>query len=76
MSMTHQESLELIRRLLKAPSEEALMKEVNLNLPRIDGTFFAVLRESVEQLRRENKPQIADALQRLGDTILKMRTLI
>jgi uncharacterized protein YpiB (UPF0302 family) len=76
MSMTQQEALALIRKLLKSPSEEELMKEVNLNLPRIDGTFFSVLTESVEQLRRENKPEIADALQRLGDTILTMRTLI
>jgi hypothetical protein len=74
--MTHQEALELIRTLLKAPNDEALMKEINLNLPRIDGTFFAVLHQSAEQLRREGKPHIADALQRLGDVILRMRTLI
>lgn len=74
--MTHQEALDLIRTFLRAPSDEALMKEVNLNLPRVDGTFFAVLTQSVVQLRREGKPQIADALEKLGDTILRMKTLI
>jgi len=74
--MTNQESLDLIRSFLKAPSDEALMKEVNLNLPRVDGTFFTVLTQSVAQLRREGKPQIADALEHLGDTILRMKTLI
>lgn len=74
--MTHEEALELIRSFLKAPNEEELMKQVNLNLPRMDGTFFSVLNRSVEQLRREGKANIAEALERLGDTILRMRTLI
>ncbi|MBX3000224.1 MAG: hypothetical protein KF893_17000 [Caldilineaceae bacterium] len=74
--MTSQEALALIRIFLKAPDDATLMKEVNLNLPRIDGTFFTVLNQSVEQLRREGKPQIAQALEHLGDTILRMRTLI
>ncbi|MCL4859860.1 MAG: hypothetical protein KJZ93_10665 [Caldilineaceae bacterium] len=74
--MTHEEALELIRTLLKAPSEDELLKQVNLNLPHIDGTFFTVLNRSVEQLQREGKPAIADSLARLGDTILRMRTLI
>ncbi len=76
MAMTHQEALDLIRELLKAPDEEKLMQIVTLNLPRIDGTFFGVLNQSVEQLRREGKGHIADALERLGDRILRMRTLI
>ncbi|MFN3978772.1 MAG: hypothetical protein ACK4SA_00140 [Caldilinea sp.] len=75
-TMTNQEALDLIRTFLKAPDDEALMKEVNLNLPRVDGTFFTVLSQSVAQLRREGKPQIADALEKLGDTILRMKTLI
>lgn len=74
--LTNQEALDLIRTFLKAPSDEALMKEVNLNLPRVDGTFFRVLNQSAAQLRREGKPQIADALEHLGDTILRMKTLI
>jgi hypothetical protein len=74
--MTSQEALDLIRTFLKAPDDTTLMKEVNLNLPRIDGTFYTVLNQSIEQLQREDKPQIAASLERLGDTILKMRTLI
>ena len=74
--MTNHEALDLIRTFLKAPDDEALMREVNLNLPRVDGTFFAVLEQSVAQLRREGKPQIADSLEHLGDTMLRMRTLI
>lgn len=75
-TMTNQEALDLIRTLLKAPSEADLINQINLNLPRIDGAFFGVLTRSAEQLRQENKADIATALERLGDTILKMRTLI
>lgn len=74
--MTSQEALDLIRTFLKAPDDTTLMQEVNLNLPRIDGTFYTVLNQSIEQLQREGKPQIAASLEHLGDTILKMRTLI
>lgn len=74
--MSNEEALELIRSFLKAPNEAELMKQVNLHLPRMDGTFFTVLNRSVEQLRREGKSNIAAALERLGDTILRMRTLI
>jgi uncharacterized protein YpiB (UPF0302 family) len=74
--MTNEEALQLIRTFLKAESDEELMQQINQNLPRIDGTFFTVLNQSVEQLRREGKPQIAAALEQLGDTIARMRTLI
>jgi hypothetical protein len=74
--MTNQEALDLIRSFLKASDETDLVRQINMNLPQIDGTFFTVLKRSVEQLRREEKPQIAEALERLGDTILRMRTLI
>jgi hypothetical protein len=74
--MTNQDALALVRQLLKAPNEEELMKIVTLNLTRVDGTFFNVVNQSVEQLRNENKASIADALERLGDKILRMRTLI
>ncbi len=74
--MTGQEALQLVRQMLKAASEEELEQIVSLNLSRLDGTFFNVLNQSVEQLRREQKPEIADALQRLGDRLVRMRTLI
>ncbi len=74
--MTGQEALQLVRQMLKAASEEELEQIVSLNLSRLDGTFFGVLNQSVEQLRREGKPQIAEALQRLGDRLVRMRTLI
>ena len=74
--MTNQEALNLIRDMLKAKDEEELMKIVTVSLPHIDGTFFAVLNQSVEQLHKEGKGHIADALERLGDKILSMRTLI
>jgi len=74
--MTHQEALDLIRTFLKAKDDAELSQQMNLNLPRIDGAFFAALHGSVEQLHREGKPQIADALERLGATLLRMRTLI
>ncbi|HEY52452.1 MAG TPA: hypothetical protein G4N94_03250 [Caldilineae bacterium] len=74
--MTNQEALKLIRQILKAPDDEALEKIVTLNLPAIDGTFFSVLNQSVQQLRREDKPEIAEALESLGDRMLRMKTLI
>ncbi|HXF60623.1 MAG TPA: hypothetical protein VNK95_03335 [Caldilineaceae bacterium] len=74
--MTNEEALALIRSLLKAPNEEELTRLISYNLPRFDGVFFGVLNASVEQLRREGKPQIAQALEGLGGTILRMRTLI
>jgi len=74
--MTNQESLELVREILKAPDEEKLEKIVSVNLPRIDGTFFSVLNQSVQQLRREDKPEMAEALESLSDRMLRMKTLI
>ncbi len=37
---------------------------------------FTVLSQAVEQLKRENKPGIAQALEALGAQILRMKTLI
>ncbi|GAB4563763.1 MAG: hypothetical protein Kow0047_12930 [Anaerolineae bacterium] len=76
MAMTQQESLDAIRKLLLAKNEEELSQLIGLYLPAIDGTFFAVLNQSVEQLRKENKPHIADALEKLGAHMLRMKTLI
>ncbi len=74
--MTNQEALKLVRQILTAPDDEALEKIVTLNLSSLDGTFFSVLNQSVEQLRREDKTEIAEALESLGDKMLRMRTLI
>lgn len=74
--MTNQESLELVREILKAPDEEKLEKIVAVNLPRVDGNFFNVLNQSVQQLRREDKPEMAEALESLGGRMLRMKTLI
>jgi hypothetical protein len=74
--MTSEEALELIRALLKAPDTKELNRLIAYNLPRMDGVFFSTLNHAVLQLRHENKPQIADALEKLGGTILKMRTII
>ena len=74
--MTDKEALNLIRELLRAPNEEDLMRLVSQNLSRFDSTFFATRRRSVEQLNHEGKPEIAQALERLGGIILRMRTLI
>jgi hypothetical protein len=74
--MTPEEAIKLIRTMLKAPNEEQLTQIISLNLSKFDGVFFGVLNESVAQLKRENKPQIATALENLGGTILRMRMLI
>jgi hypothetical protein len=74
--MTQQESIALIRQLLGAQNDDELTQIIGLNLGRIDGTFFGVLNASVRQLEREGKPGIAQALQELGDRMLRMKTLI
>jgi ABC-type transporter Mla MlaB component len=74
--MTQEEALELIRAMLKAPNEQEVTRLISYNLPRFDGTFFSVLNHSIEQLKHEGKPQIAQALEQVGGAILRMRTLI
>ncbi len=74
--MTEMESVELIRDLLKARDESALMKLVNRRLQEIDGTFFAVVEWSVQELEREGKPEMARALRGLSGRMLRMKTLI
>jgi hypothetical protein len=74
--MTEAEALDLIRSMLKAPSEDELTRIIAHNLPRFDGVFFSVLNHSIEQLKHEGKPQIAAALEQVGGSILRMRTLI
>lgn len=76
MAMTQQESLALVRQLLGARDDDELTQIIGLNLGRVDGTFFGVLNASVRQLEREGKPNIAQALQAVGDRMLRMKTLI
>jgi hypothetical protein len=76
MTMTQQESLALVRQLLGAQDDDELTQIIGLNLGRVDGTFFGVLNASVRQLEREGKPSIAEALQAVGDRMLRMKTLI
>ncbi len=76
MAMDRQEAVEAIRKLLKARDEKELSQLIGLYLPAVDGTFFTVLGQAVEQLKRENKPGIAQALEVLGAQILRMKTLI
>lgn len=76
MTMTQQESIDLVRQILAAQDDDELTQIVGLNLGRIDGTFFGVLNASVRQLEREGKPNIAQALQAIGDRMLRMKTLI
>lgn len=74
--MTPEESMDLIRQLLKARDDDELLQIISLNLGRIDGTFYGVLNASVKQLEREGKPHIARALEAVGDRMLRMKTLI
>jgi hypothetical protein len=74
--MTNDEALKLIRTMLKARDEDELTQLIAINLSTFDGVFFSVLNRSVQQLQQEGKPQIAGALEQLGGTILRMRTLI
>ena len=74
--MDQSEALALVRRLLKAKDEDELMKLVGLYLPAIDGAFFSVAAAAAQQLEREGKPAVAEALRGLTDRMLRMKTLI
>ncbi|MCS6845220.1 MAG: hypothetical protein NZ528_13010 [Caldilineales bacterium] len=76
MAMTQQEAIALVRQILAARDDDELTQIISLNLSRVDGTFFGVLNASVQQLQREGKPNIARALQAVGDRMLRMKTLI
>jgi hypothetical protein len=74
--MTQDEALKLVRQLLQARDESALMNLVAVSLPAIDGTFFAVASASVQELERTGKGAAAQALRNLSDRMLRMKTLI
>jgi hypothetical protein len=74
--MTQQDALDLVRRLLKAADDEALLRLVAANLGAIDGTFFNTAEAAAQQLEREGKMPIASALRGLTDRMLRMKTLI
>ena len=76
MAMSQQESIDLVRQILGARDDDELTQIISLNLGRVDGTFFGVLNASVKQLEREGKANIAQALQAVGDRMLRMKTLI
>ncbi|MCD6291087.1 MAG: hypothetical protein J7M34_11335 [Anaerolineae bacterium] len=76
MALNQEESLAIIRQLLKARDDQELHRLVSMYLPVIDGTFFTVLNQAVTELEREGKPDIARALEALGAQMLKMKTLI
>ncbi len=74
--VTQSPSHPVTHQLLGAKDDDELTQIIGLNLGRIDGTFFGVLNASVRQLEREGKPGIAQALQSVGDRMLRMKTLI
>lgn len=74
--MTEVQALELVRQLLRAPDDDALMHLVSRSLPLIDGAFFKVAEASAQQLEREEKLSAARALRGLSDRMLRMKTLI
>lgn len=74
--MTQQEALELIRELLKAPDERAVMRLVSLHLPALDGVFFSTAESAVRRLEQDGKTAAAVALRSLSDRMLAMKALI
>jgi hypothetical protein len=73
--MTHDEAIDLIKKLLLAESQEELQKLIGLHLPQMDSTFFAVLSEAagVESARN---PALGARLTSLAQALLPLRTLI
>jgi len=74
--MTSDEALELVRALLTAPSEADLADVISRNLHRCDGIFFATAARAIEQLHSEGKPEIAEQLRDVTDSMARMRFLI
>ncbi len=74
--MTEQEAIEIIRELLLAEDQEALMRLVSKYVGIVDSTFFGVLNAAAEDFRKRGKDEIAESLEALGAQILKMKTLI
>ena len=74
--MEQAQALDLIRQLLQAPDEEAVMRLAGQSLPLLDGTFFSTAEAAACELEREQKPAMARALRGLTDHMLRMKTLI
>jgi hypothetical protein len=75
MTMTQDEAIALIRKLLLAESQEELQNLISIHLPQMDSTFFAVLTEAAEVESTRN-PAIGARLTSLAQTLLPLRTLI
>ena len=74
--MTEQQALDLIRSLLKAKDEQAVMHLVSQSLPSLDGTFFTTAEAAARHLELDGKAPAATALRGLTDRMLRMKTLI
>ncbi|MBM4459834.1 MAG: hypothetical protein FJ011_19075 [Chloroflexi bacterium] len=74
--MTEKEALELVKKLLRAADEEALMRLVSASLPVIDAEFFRVAAAAASQLERDGRADASHALRNLTDRMLRMKTLI
>ena len=76
ITMTQQEALDLIKKLLKAKDEDQLMQLVSLHLPSVDGVFFGTADAVARQLDEDGKASAANALRGLTDRMLSMKMLI
>jgi hypothetical protein len=74
--MTEEEALELVKKLLKAADEEAVMRLVSASLPAVDAVFFRVAAAAASQLERDGRAGAGQALRSLTDRMLRMKTLI
>ncbi len=73
--MTQEEAIDLIKKLLQAPSQEALQEMIAHHLPQMDSTFFAVLTQAAASESIRN-PAVGERLTSLAQILLPLRTLI
>jgi len=64
-----QQAAGLLQTLLEAPDIKKTIKE---NLPLIDNSFMAVLNQNYESAKKAGRNDIADKMQKIGDTVLEI----
>jgi hypothetical protein len=75
MTMTQDEAVDLIKKLLTAETQDELQRLIGVHLPQMDNAFFAVLTEAAEVESTRN-PAVGARLTSLAQMLLPLRTLI
>jgi len=74
--MTYQESVVLIKELMAAKSKDELQIKFGEAVDKVDATFFMVVNDVAAKLRQQGKPDAAQHLTNIGDTLARLRFMI